>query len=424
MEPMFQQLGLSLLLGLLVGLQREHAAAGTAGMRTFPLISVLGTVSALLAAQYGGWIVAAGLLGIVALMLIAHFNRPSQPEANHGTTTGVAMLLMFAVGALLTMGPAEMKVAIAVGGGVAVLLQFKPELHGIARRLGDDDLKAIMQFVLITCIILPVLPNHRLVLPLGPRYAALNVLNPFEIWLMVVLIVGLGLGGYIFYKFFGRDAGTLLAGILGGAISSTATTVSYAQGARGDATATRTAAVVIMIASTVSCLRVLVGVAAVSLAASPQFLLSVLAPVCVLALLTLLPALVLWMRQHRQPASMPEHQNPTHLKSALVFGLMYAAVLLALAAAQSFAGGHGLYAVAGLSGLTEMDAITLSTARMSLSDPLVAAIGWRLLVIAVMGNMVSKTALAGLLGGWRLLVDMALLFAIPMAGGAAMLALR
>ena len=121
---------------------------------------------------------------------------------------------------------------------------------------------------------------------------------------------------------------------------------------------------------------------------------------------------------------MPEHQNPTHLKSALVFGLMYAAVLLALAAAQSFAGGHGLYAVAGLSGLTEMDAITLSTARMSLSDPLVAAIGWRLLVIAVMGNMVSKTALAGLLGGWRLLVDMALLFAIPMAGGAAMLALR
>jgi uncharacterized membrane protein (DUF4010 family) len=120
----------------------------------------------------------------------------------------------------------------------------------------------------------------------------------------------------------------------------------------------------------------------------------------------------------------PERQNPTQLRSAIVFGLMYAVVLLALAAAQKFAGGHGLYAVAGLSGLTEMDAITLSTARMSLADPTVAHIGWRLIVIAVMANMVSKTVLAGLLGGLRLLGDLAMLFAIPMAGGAAMLALR
>jgi uncharacterized membrane protein (DUF4010 family) len=368
--------------------------------------------------------VAAGLLGIVAVVLIGHFNRPLQPEANRGTTTDVAMLLMFAVGALLVMGPAEMKVAIAVGGGVAVLLQFKPELHGVARRLGDEDLKAIMQFVLITCIILPVLPNHKIVFPLGPRFQSLNVLNPFEIWLMVVLIVGLGLAGYIFYKFFGRDAGALLGGVLGGAISSTATTVSYAQGARGDAAATRTAAVVIMIASTVSCLRVLAAVAVVSLATSPEFFLTVLGPVGVLTLLTLLPSLVLWMRQRNQAAAMPEHQNPTHLKSALVFGVMYAVVLLALAAAQLWAGGRGLYAVAGLSGLTEMDAITLSTTRMSATGLIAAAVGWRLIVIAVMANMVSKAALAGLLGGWRLLVEITVLFAIPMAGGAAMLALR
>ena len=165
MEPMFQQLGLSLLLGLLVGLQREHAAAGTAGMRTFPLISVLGTVSALLAAQYGGWIVAAGLLGIVALMLIAHFGPacPARGQPRHHYRRGHVADVRRRRPA--DDGAAEMKVAIAVGGGVAVLLQFKPELHGIARRLGDDDLKAIMQFVLITCIILPVLPNHRLVLP-------------------------------------------------------------------------------------------------------------------------------------------------------------------------------------------------------------------------------------------------------------------
>ena len=285
---------------------REHAAAGAAGLRTFPLISVLGTVSALLAAQFGGWIVAAGLLGIVAVLVTGHLNRPAGTEAGRGTTTDVAMLLMFAVGALLVMGPAEMKVAVAVGGGVAVLLQFKPELHGIARRLGDEDLKAIMQFVLITCIVLPLLPNRRLALPLPPGYAALDVLNPFEIWLMVVLIVGLGLGGYIFYKFFGRDAGTLLGGVLGGAISSTATTISYARGAHDGAGAARAAAVVIMIASTVSCLRVLAAVAVVA----PKFLLTVAAPVGVLMVLTLAPALGMWLWHRRQPASARNTRTP------------------------------------------------------------------------------------------------------------------
>ncbi len=263
MEPTFQQLAVSVLLGLLVGLQREHAASGIAGMRTFPLITLLGTLSAMLAEHFGGgWIVAAGLLGVVGITAVGHFirqggkgvrsNLPERPEgccaqigpdpfspqdAHPGTTTDVAMLLMFAVGALVVIGP--ISVAMAVGGGVAVLLQFKPELHGLARKLGDDDLRAIMQFVLITCIILPVLPNRNY----GPggvfhldaaAAAALDVLNPREIWLMVVLIVGLSLGGYISYKFFGRNAGILLGGILGGAVSSTATTVSYARGARDD----------------------------------------------------------------------------------------------------------------------------------------------------------------------------------------------
>ena len=117
-----------------------------------------------------------------------------------------------------------------------------------------------------------------------------------------------------------------------------------------------------------------------------------------------------------------EHQNPTQLRSALVFGVLYATVLFTLEAAKLFSGGQGLYGVAALSGLTELDAITLSTARMSLADPLFAAVGWRMIVIAVMANMVSKTVLAGLLGGWRLLGEMTLLFALPLAGGAALLA--
>jgi uncharacterized membrane protein (DUF4010 family) len=429
MEPVFQNLGIAVLLGLLVGLQREHAITGPAGMRTFPLITVLGTVSAVLAGTYGGWIVGTGLLGIVAVLILGHLQRLRDSAPHHGTTTDVAMLLMFAVGALLTvegMRPA----AVAVGGAVAVLLQFKPELHYVARKLGDADLRAIMQFVLITCIILPVLPNRTF----GPL--TLKVFNPYETWLMVVLIVGMSLGGYILYKFLGRDAGILLGGVLGGAISSTATTVSYARGTRGKPLAARIAAVVILIASTVMYARILISVAVVS--RDWPFFRGVVVPLAILMALTLAPALVLWLRIRRQTRSdekagadrqpaeeMPSQENPTQLKSAVLFGLMYTVVLFALAAAKQaneYVGDHGLYAVAAISGLTEMDAITLSTARMY-DDPLIAQQGWRILVIGAMANLCSKACLAGIMGGRRLLGQISLLFLIPLAGGLAMLLL-
>ena len=129
------------------------------------------------------------------------------------------MLLMFAVGAYVVVGYPG--VAIVIGGGVAVLLQFKGQLHGLVAGLGDNDLKAIMQLALISLVILPVLPDTT--------YGPYAVLNPRNIWLMVVLIVGISLGGYVVYKFWGNQAGIVLSGILGGVISSTATTVSYAK---------------------------------------------------------------------------------------------------------------------------------------------------------------------------------------------------
>ena len=453
MEPMFQQLGIAVLLGLLVGLQREHAASGIAGMRTFPLITVLGSLSAMLSTRTGGsWMLAAAFLGVVAVTVVGHLIQPREngngekgispiltkpaesvsgkstpppfpePDRHPGITTDVAMLLMFAVGAFLVVG--EIPVAVAIGGSVAVLLQFKPELHRIAQRLGDEDLRAIMQFVLITCIILPVLPNQNYgpdsFVQLATPVKQLDVLNPREIWLMVVLIVGLSLGGYIIYKYFGRNAGILLGGLLGGAVSSTATTVSYARGTRNDPLAARTASIVIMIASTVMCVRILLAVAVVS---SWTFLQTILAPMGILMVLTMLPAMAMWYRVRREPSQMPKQENPTQLKSAVVFGLLYAAVLMALALAQYFWHGRGLYAVAFFSGLTEMDAITLSTARLAASDPDIIANGWRVIVVAAMANLVSKSAIAGLLGGWRLMARVAMLFALPAIGGVLLLLL-
>jgi len=406
---LFQTLGISLLLGLLVGLQREHTGTSMVGMRTFPLITVLGTVSAMLASEMGGWIVAAGLLGVVAVIGFANRLRLEERDFSHGTTTAVAALLMFGVGAFLALGP--MEVAIAIGGGVAVLLQFKPELHGFAKRLGDQDLKAIMQFVLITCIILPVLPNR----PFGP----LAVLNPREIWLMVVLIVGMSLGGYIVYKFLGRDTGILLGGFLGGAISSTATTASYGRLSRVKSVDTSISAIVIMIASTIVFVRVLVEIAVVA----PDFLHAAATPVVILMLLTGLPAFFVWIRVRRHPSQMPEQENPTQLKSAVLFGLMYAVVIFALAGAEHLAastqkiGDEALYVVAGLSGMTDMDAITLATARRSRADPIIATEGWRLVIVAALANLVFKAGLVGLIGSRRLFAQIILLFSVPLIGG-------
>ncbi len=225
---LFQNLGISLLLGMLVGLQRERSNALIAGLRTFPLIAVLGTLCAAIDNEIGGngWIVAAGLLAVAASTLVSHsLQFRSGTSADPGMTSMVAILLMYGVGAYLVHG--ERSIAVAVGGGTAVLLQFKPELHGFAKRLGDKDIKAIMTFVLITCVVLPVLPNRTYDVPLP-----LSILNPFEIWLMVVLMVGISLGGYLIYKFVGSRIGVLLIGILGGSISSTATTASFSRRTR------------------------------------------------------------------------------------------------------------------------------------------------------------------------------------------------
>jgi len=404
----FQQIGMSLLLGLLVGLQRERTETGMPGVRTFPMITLLGAVCAMLGREFGTWVIPAGLLAVVATMSFPSLVRIRSAEPDPGTTTHIAALLMYAVGALLVVAP--MSLAIVVAGCVAVLLQFKLELHSIAHKLGDGDLRAIMQFVLITCIILPVLPNQT--------YGPLGAFNPYETWLMVVLIVGMSLGGYIAYRFLGRGAGILLGGTLGGAISSTATTVSYARQARTGPISTQAATIVILIASTVVFVRVLVEIAVVA----PRFLATAAFPVMILMLLTLIPALVSWLRVRKTPAEMPEQGNPTQLKSAIFFAGMYAAVVLALAAAREYLGNEALYAVAVLSGLTDMDAITLSTARIAQNNPQFAVEdGWRLIVIGAMANLVFKAGIAGLLGRWRLLAHVAVLFSIPLAGGAMLL---
>ena len=401
-------LAIALGLGLIVGLQRESARSELAGLRTFPLVTLLGCVCALLAPTAGGWVLAAGLIGVAAATAMGNVAHLRDEEAHPGITTEVALLLMYGLGAYTVLG--DRAVAVVLGGTIAVLLHFKAELHGLVGRLGDRELRAVMQLVLLALVVLPVLPDETF----GP----FAVFNPREMWLMAVLIVGLSLGGYIALKFLGENAGIIAGGLLGGLISSTATTVSWSRRTRDHPEASRAAGLVILIASTVVYGRVLVEIAVVA----RPFLLAAAPPILALSAAMAAAAAALWfMSRGREPVSV-EGQQPADLKTAFTFAALYVVVLFAVAYAKDRAGARGLYVVSVLSGLTDIDAITLSVARLVGSDQIDPEQGWRLIVVALLSNLVFKGAMAALLGDGRLRRWILLLFGLQLVAGAAVLA--
>ena len=403
LSGIFLRLGMCVLLGFLVGLQRERTEAGMPGLRTFPLITLAGGVFAIIGKMLGAWVPAAALLALLGLLFFPQWLRIRQKEPDPGITTSVAAILMYGVGALLVL--ARMEIGVVVGGVIAVLLQFKPEMHRLSDQLGAEDLRAIMQFVLISCIILPVLPNT----PVDPY----GVIRPFNVWLMVVLIVAISLGGYIAYKFVGQGAGVLLGGLLGGAVSSTAATISAARQVKENHDLLSAGTVIILLASTVMFGRVFLEM----LVVNQEFFVRSAAPMLIMAAATLLPALSYWRQARQTPPLTAEAKNPTHLRTAILFAAAYALVLFLLAAVKDGLGDRGLFVLAFLSGLHDMDAITLSFARLASTDQDILADGWRYLVVAVIANMLLKSAFAGILGGWKLGRHVAQAFAVPTAAG-------
>ncbi|MFN8006739.1 MAG: DUF4010 domain-containing protein [Terriglobia bacterium] len=398
-----QHLCIALGLGLIVGLQREHVASRLAGIRTFPMVTILGTVCAMLGQSLGGWLVALGLLSLAGMIIVGNVAELRGESPDPGLTTEVSMLLMYAVGAYLVVGHTE--VAIAIGGGVAVLLQAKDPMHRLTAKLGDEDLKAIMQFALLSLVILPVLPNKV--------YGPYAVLNPYQIWLMVCLIVGISLGGYIVYKFVGEGAGVLLGGVLGGLISSTATTVSYSRRSSESPGISPVASIVIMLASAIVFVRVLLIVGLLS----PAFFPIALPPMLIMLSVFLLFSLGIWFWARGERNRMPVQGNPSELGPALWFGFLFALVLLAVAAAKARLGQAGLYFVAGLSGLTDMDAISLSTTQLVNAGRLGMDTGWRVILVAAMSNLVFKAGVILVLGHRQLLTRVGTLYGLSLIAG-------
>lgn len=404
MDKTFIALGISLGLGLLIGLQRERMGSRIGGIRTFPLISLFGSLCGLLAREYGGALIVVGMAVVFGSLAISNLLEGAKAEPPEpGQTTEFAALLTFAIGAFLIMGPHP--VALVAGGVVVVLLQLKEPMHQFVEKMGHRDMTAMVQFVVITLIILPLLPNRA--------YGPYRVLNPYDIWRMVVLIVGIGLSGYIIYKIWGEKVGTILGGVLGGLISSTATTVTYARRTRSGSGPQSLPVFVILAASTIAYGRVLFELAVVAPRHLPQLTLPIAAMLLWIGLLSVVP---LWLARGQKEESF-QPKNPAELKTALVFGALYAIVLLAIAAAKQQFGQTALYGVAILSGLTDMDAITLSLGRMVEELRIEPDTGWRLILTASLANLVFKAGAVAFLASWRFTLKMLSFFGLAMAGG-------
>tara|TARA_R110001583_G_scaffold1594_8_gene12464 strand:- start:64 stop:1329 length:1266 start_codon:yes stop_codon:yes gene_type:complete len=400
-------LGIAFGLGLLVGLQREKANSELAGVRTFTLIAILGVLAGFLSRDYQNPFILPVLgVALTSLLVAANFIKIkvfTNPDV--GQTTEVAALLMFAIGAYLVMG--DRVLGIVIGVSMSVLLYVKERLHGFINRLQEKDLSAIMTFAGISLVVLPILPNKT--------YGPYNVLNPQNIWLMITLIVGLSVLGYFIYKFVGKKLGIISNGVLGGLISSTATTVSYARKTVDTASISKMAAFVITVASAISLARVMVEIGVVIPEKLPVILLPLMVEFVVMALICL--GMFYSINKDSKDDTMPEPENPAEFKSALVFGLLYGAILLAVAFANEEFGDDALYIVAIISGLTDVDAITLSLSQLIKIDALNVSTGWKLILLASLSNLVFKGVMAGILGTKQLAKWIALSFGIALIVG-------
>ncbi|MFO7190509.1 MAG: DUF4010 domain-containing protein, partial [Pseudomonadota bacterium] len=250
-------------IGLLIGLERERVPNARAGLRTCALTALFGALAALIGdATQSQWVVAAGLLAVAAMIIAAYVDGDEVPGS--GSTTVIAVLLAYGLGVLAYLE--ETHLAVSLGLATTALLYFKTEFAGMMQRFDRKDLLAVLQFGALSVVVLPLLPDEGF----GP-YGALN---PYRIWLLVVLISGLSLAGFIALRLLGSRRSAIPLGIFGGMVSTTATTLSYARFGRDPASAPL-AKQVILVANLVLPVRLAVVAAIVA----PSFFFSHAAPV-------------------------------------------------------------------------------------------------------------------------------------------------
>jgi len=390
---LFMRFGAALLIGVLIGLQREYAYGNPkngglfAGVRTFALMALFGSSAALLGDVLNAPWVFLGLAFLLGIMVIVAYFISATTRSEIGLTTEVAALLTILIGGLSYLH--SIVFAAALGVVTMVLLTVKWEMKQLVDIITREDIIATLQFAVITAIVLPILPNQTY----GPP--PINVLNPYQIWKMIIFISGINFLGYILIKVVGPRRGLGISGVLGGLASSTATTMSFSQRSKTQKNLDRPFAVAIITAWVIMFVRVIVEVAVVN----NRLLPGIWPAMAAMGLVALAYAVYLYLSQSAVDDEQLELSNPFSLGPAVKFGLIYALVLLVTKAAELFIGEKGIYLTGFFAGLADVDAITLSIADLTRQGGSVDLSTGRVAVIlAAISNTITKSLLVIFLG--------------------------
>lgn len=394
---------LALAVGLIIGIERgwhgqDHDKAdetdvrraegrSVAGIRTFALTGLLGGVCAMVAADTHALILPAGLV-VLGALLVGAYLITSGVTRDYGATTEVAILLTFMLGAMAVTGYHLEAASAAVV--TAVLLGFKTEIHSTLAKLDRRELHSSLQLLLIALVILPLLPNESM----GPW----NSLNPRLLGLLVMLIAGIGFVGYFSIRIIGARAGLMLTALLGGLTSSTAVTVAFARLARRSGRRHALLGAGIALACATMVPRLLIEVAALNASLIPRILPGLIA----LAAVPLLASI--WVvRRYRDTGTSSEVgiNNPLELGQALVIGGILALIFVLTHAAEAWFGDRGLYGLAILSGIADVDAISLAMAKRAGTD-LDPELAGNAILLAALSNTLFKAGFAAFIGGMKL----------------------
>ena len=387
-------LAMSIGIGFLIGMERqfskevEEKEAQFAGIRTFTIVSLFGFLAAFISSEISEWIFVATFMGVFAFVIISYL-RISKRPGNIGATSEFALLITFLLGAVVFFQFILFALIIMVV--MLFLLAFKPTLHFFVEKLKREELIAIIVFVVMSALVIPFLPDNNF----GPY----DLWNLKEIWQMVVLVSGTSLVGYMIAKFMGGK-GTMLAGIVGGLVSSTSVALAFSRKSKETSSATSSFfyAIGIISACTMMFPRILFEVYVVNSALAVDLWL----PVILISVAGFGPAFLIYkIKKGKSGKGSMVLKNPLDLATAFKFALFYAAIQWLVKYGGENFGDIGTYITGAISGITDVDAITLSMAKMAkgAGDSTVAI---NTILIAAMSNTLVKFLIVITLGSVEL----------------------
>jgi len=386
----FQRLGLALAIGFLIGVERgwreRDAAEGqrTAGIRTYALSGLLGGVAAMLSQTLGGWVFAA--LGFpFAAAFILFKQREQAEEQDHSVTGVVAALIVFALGAYAVVGDARLAAAAAVV--TAGLLAFKGALHTWLRSLTWPELRSALVLLAMTFVLLPIVPNKGL----GPYES----FNPYELWVLTIGLAGVSFIGYVATKIFGPLRGAMLGSAVGALISSTAVTLHLAREERRSSSAIAHAGMALLAGAVMA-----VRIGVIALVLSPELFARLAAPLGIFAGVSAVAAALAALRTRGQETTAAALKSPFDFAVVCKFALVLGAVMAGARILSKIYGAKGLLVVSAFAGLADVDAVTMTSARMS-AEGLDLRLAVYAVLLAAGMDSISKAVIASVVGGVR-----------------------